>query len=270
MPIGERRGIGRYEAFLRGLRDGGLSCRIGCQEIPAAAGKILHPVFASFGSRRQLRILGADGHAWYRRDPARERKTMESSDKAALRAKYLAVRRALTDPECSRRSASVMDRLWSVLEFRAADTVLSYVSSKDHEVDTRCAIERMIEEGRRVAVPAVAAHGRLAWRRLSSLSDLEPGRFGILEPMPSCESVLDLGEESVALIPGIVFTPRGDRIGYGGGYFDRFLAGFHGTSIGLSFDFQVVETFEPDTHDRRLDLVVCESAVYRRSQGAGR
>jgi 5-formyltetrahydrofolate cyclo-ligase len=64
------------------------------------------------------------------------------------------------------------------------------------------------------------------------------------------------------LVPGILFSARGQRIGYGGGYFDRFLAGFPGTSIGLAFDFQICRSLPEESHDVRLDFVVCESAVH--------
>ena len=104
----------------------------------------------------------------------------------------------------------------------------------------------------------------MEWRRVRQLSELSLGRFGILEPQDGSPVVESFAEGTVVLVPGIVFTPRGDRIGYGGGYFDRFLKTFTGVSIGLCFDFQVVEQLETEDHDVAMNIVVTENAVYRR------
>ena len=207
-------------------------------------------------------------------------------EKTVIRRKYLAARRALSPDEWAARSRAVHDQLAEVDEFREATTVLTYVSPKDNEVDTQALIESMLTQGVCVLVPIAEKDRQLTWSRLKALSELGPGRFGILEPLPEFVRPMDPPDDAVVLVPGIAFTRDGYRIGYGGGYFDRFLAGFRGVSIGLAFDLQTIRQgderkkgtvpsrpptadsvgtvsfFQP--HDVPVDIVVTESATYRR------
>lgn len=193
----------------------------------------------------------------------------ENNTKAAIRREYLAARQALSAAEWAERSRAVLERLASVAEFRDATTVLTYVSSKDNEVDTQASIESMLTRGVCVVVPIAGEDCRLTWSRLESLSELGPGRFGILEPLPEFVRPTDPPDSAVVLVPGIAFTRDGYRIGYGGGYFDRFLADFGGVSIGLAFDLQILQRETTDAaslfqpHDAPVDIVVTESSTYR-------
>ena len=206
----------------------------------------------------------------------------DNSAKAVIRGEYLAARKALPVEEWAARSAAVRERLAGVAEFRDAATVLTYVSSKDNEVDTQALMASMLAKNVRVLVPVAGKDRRMTWSRLEALSELGPGRFGILEPLPGFARPTDPPGDAVVLVPGIAFTPDGYRIGYGGGYFDRFLAGFEGISIGLAFDLQMalqeerktgtvpsdrvpegdgtVPVFQP--HDVPVDIVVTESSTW--------
>lgn len=185
------------------------------------------------------------------------------SDKTILRQRLLAERRRLDPADALRRSAAVRDRLWLVPEFLAAKCVFTYVSAKDNEVDTRIVIDWLLAEGREVACPAAAPRHTMAWRQIESLDDLAPGRFGIPEPDAGRCPAIAPGPSTVVLVPGIAFSRNGHRIGYGGGYFDRFLVGFPGTSIGLAYDFQIVNTVPTGPHDIAVNIVVTESATER-------
>ncbi|MCC6486046.1 MAG: 5-formyltetrahydrofolate cyclo-ligase [Candidatus Hydrogenedentes bacterium] len=188
--------------------------------------------------------------------------------KQYIRSRSLAIRRALGREECIARSRAVLARLPVLPEFMRAPLVLTYVASKDQEVDTRPLFRLLSGEGRSVGVPRVAGRGAMEWRRVSGLSELAVGHFGIREPNDGAPLLESFPEGTVVLVPGIAFTRQGDRIGYGGGYFDRFLSTFGGVSIGLAFDFQIVETFELEDHDIPVDIVVAESSVYRREAQA--
>ena len=144
--------------------------------------------------------------------------------------------------------------------FRDAPWVLTYVASKDHEVETKGVIERLLSEGRRVAVPVMTGRENLAWVRLRSLDPLKPGRFGILEPELQ-EETTDWDSSAVCLVPGIAFNLEGHRVGYGRGYFDRFLARFTGLALGLAYELQLTATLEPEPHDRPMDAIITERRV---------
>jgi 5-formyltetrahydrofolate cyclo-ligase len=168
--------------------------------------------------------------------------------------------------EVRERSGAVYEHLLRLDVFRRASAVWTYVSSKPGEVDTRLVIESALAQGRPVACPAALPHGLLAWRMITRITELVPGLYDIWEPHPNARPVPDAMQSTVVLVPGIAFTQDCHRVGFGGGYFDRFLADFAGVSIGLCYDFQVVPAFPTDPHDIALDYVVSESKVFASSR----
>ncbi|MBI5094113.1 MAG: 5-formyltetrahydrofolate cyclo-ligase [Candidatus Hydrogenedentes bacterium] len=181
--------------------------------------------------------------------------------KAELRAQYLERRRLLTESEVTLKSAAISDLVRGLGEFARPAACLSYVASKDNEVDTKPLIQYLLDEGKNVLVPRVAPGGLLTWSRLQSLDDLEASPYGILAPRAPRLDTLPQSTAPV-LVPGIAFSSSGHRIGYGKGYFDRFLAGHGGLKIGLAFDIQITDLIQPDEHDVALDLIVTESRIY--------
>jgi len=181
--------------------------------------------------------------------------------KVTLRAYYLALRRAMPPETVAAAGKTIFERVLTLSEFRDAPAVLTYVASKDNEVETRPLIERALAEARPVWVPVAGAGGALAWSRLRALDELAPGRFGILEPEPAARRIGPPPQDAVCLVPGIAFSPTGYRIGYGGGYFDRFLAGFGGVAVGLAYERQLAPDWRPEPHDRRVDILVTEARV---------
>jgi 5-formyltetrahydrofolate cyclo-ligase len=187
-----------------------------------------------------------------------------SQDKAAIRRALLTRRRALTSDETRARGKAIEERLETLPEYAAAETVFIYVSSKDNEVGTHGLIEGALARGRPVAVPIAESRGRLLWSRLDAFDELAAGRFGILEPLPEFRRTVLPNASDIVVVPGIGFTPEGNRIGYGGGYFDRFLAGFTGVSAALAYSMQIVPSVPEEPHDVPVDIVVTESDVFRR------
>jgi len=185
-------------------------------------------------------------------------------DKAALRKEALARRIAMSPAEAAINNARIAAHLRAMAEYARARTCLFYVSSKHNEVDTHALIRESIAAGKRVLVPIAEPGGLLLWSRLESLAEVAPARFGILEPRAECRRLETPPPEAVAIVPLVAFTPACYRIGYGGGYYDRFLAGFEGVSIGLAFDVQRIDAFTPASHDVPLDYIVTESGVLKR------
>ena len=182
-------------------------------------------------------------------------------DKAELRASRLAWRRALTPEVFRAHSRAIAERLRSLPVFQNTPAVLTYVSVLDNEVDTLGIIEALCAQGRNVLVPAMAPGRKLLWCRIEHLDELAPARFGLLEPPPERRRLLEPPEGALCLTPGAAFNAQGHRIGYGGGYYDRFLPTLKGVAAGLFFEGQRAE-FAPELHDAPVDLVVTEAAVY--------
>ncbi len=157
------------------------------------------------------------------------------ADKSSLRSNYLAVRATIPPKRKELSDSAILSRLYEFPIFDDARLVLSYVSFGP-EVGTRALIDLLLGQGRRVAVPRVnrAAHS-MTFHEVSSLGELEPGTMGILEPAPDVPAVsVEEMVGSVCLVPGLVFDGAGHRVGYGGGYYDRFLAFYPGDKVGLA------------------------------------
>lgn len=197
--------------------------------------------------------------------------TAAAEPKAALRHQMLRVRAALGDG--ARRSADgrICAAVRALAAFQDADAVFSYLSF-GAEVDTRALIRAALEAGAAVALPRVAGRRILTWHIVRGLTGLVRSPFGMDEPAASAPVTSpDAFRAPVALVPGLAFDDAGFRLGYGGGFYDAFLAGFPGTSIGLVREAQRTVSLEAlgalDGHDRPVDLVASEEGV--RAAGGG-
>jgi len=182
---------------------------------------------------------------------------MEPS-KSEMRARISAAREALSPEDAAGRSERIRRRVLDVPEVRAAASVFAYVSC-GKEVDTHGLIRDLIAAGKTVLAPLITGDGIMEAHRIAALGDLAPGKFGILAPRtPS----LFAETPDVTICPGVAFSRRGDRLGRGKGFYDRFLAGHPGTfAIGLAYSIQVVEGVPATPEDRRVDLLVTEDGI---------
>jgi len=156
-----------------------------------------------------------------------------AEEKTALRRFYLERRAATAESEQRQMDEKIRQNLFFCAPYRSCRLLLIYVST-EHEVDTRGIIRQAILEGKRVAVPrCVPATGRLEFCEIGSLEELAPGTMGIPEPAPDASRLIWDFADSLCLVPGLCFDRLGYRVGYGKGYYDRFLADFGGDSLGL-------------------------------------
>ncbi|MDN5347099.1 MAG: 5-formyltetrahydrofolate cyclo-ligase [Clostridia bacterium] len=186
--------------------------------------------------------------------------------KKELRQKILAVRSALPVEEVDAKSRLIAAHLQALPEWREAAVVMLYVAFRK-EVETSGLICAALKEGKRVAVP-VCVKGRrelVPSEVLSFPGDLSPGTWGILEPRPDTFRPLAPETIDLVVVPGVAFDRRGNRLGYGAGYYDNFLSKLKpgARAVALAFGFQVVETTYPDAHDLPVDLIVTEDGVIR-------
>ncbi len=192
-----------------------------------------------------------------------------SLEKTRLRRQYLDVRRALSAEAWARGSEAVRRRLEAWPSYAQTRALLTYVSSKDNEVDTLAILRDALARGVEVLVPVMGREpGQMAWSRLLDLDALAPARFGVLEPMPAAQRLTTPPEDALCLVPGVAFTREGDRIGYGGGYYDRFLSSFPGETVGLAFDVQLADWIPVGRHDQPVRRVCAESAWHCRGRAA--
>lgn len=184
--------------------------------------------------------------------------------KEALRSTFRVRRSALSKEERARADLRIASRLLELPEVVRADCVFTYLSFGS-EVDTRFVITRCWEMGKRVCLPRCAAGYTLTWHAVEDLDHLVRSLFGMEEPAAGAPQAQPAGSVySVALVPGLAFDRRGFRLGYGGGYYDRFLPAFSGVSIGLCrSDLLSDELPSLSEYDYPVDLVVTDNEAIR-------
>lgn len=171
-------------------------------------------------------------------------------------------------PDKDQLSRKIVDTALSLPEIQAARTLLFYVDVRD-EVRTQHALPQALCSDRRVIVPWCNDSGELELFHLEELSELETGRYGILEPRPELrmrpKKCLPPGELDAVLVPGVAFDRTGGRLGHGKGYYDRLLTRVRPdcSLIGLAFECQVFEAIPMSEHDVRMNFVVTEQSEYR-------
>jgi len=180
-------------------------------------------------------------------------------EKAALRALLKQQRQALLAQAAGQSDAAITAGLLAWPLFARADVLLTYVSTPG-EVDTLALIRAALAQGKTVAVPRCLPERRMVFGRISALEELVPGAYGIPEPPPECPTA-EAGSNSLCLVPGLAFDSRGNRIGYGGGYYDRFLAGFPGISVGLVRQDFLKTALPAEATDRRVDYLAAETGI---------
>lgn len=187
------------------------------------------------------------------------------ADKSSLRSNYLTARRRIDPATKAALDARILERLAGFDLYADAGLVLAYVSY-GNEVDTRAVIESALASGKRVAVPRVLPHKhKMDFYEIDGMGDLEEGFKGILEPRCGVSSPLGTVDllGSVCLVPGLVFDSAGHRIGYGGGYYDRFLQFYPGDKIALARSAQVSSNPLPtESCDVPVDFIVTDSGVW--------
>jgi len=185
--------------------------------------------------------------------------------KNALRHHALSRRRSLLPAQRQRANAAITRRLTALPDFLAATRVLFYVSLGE-EVETRALLASSL--GKKTVFAPRVEGDRLEIHEISSMDQLQPGAFGILEPVAD-SPVVDASLVEVALIPGAAFDLRGNRIGYGKGFYDRLLPGVSALKIALAFDRQIVESIPAEPHDIAMDLLVTDERLvdFRKTGG---
>lgn len=171
------------------------------------------------------------------------------------------VRAALPDSACDARSAEIRKRLFGLAELQRAATVLAFASIRN-EVRTQPSIEAAWSASKRVALPRVQGD-ELSLHLVDPQTPLLPGSFSIPEPARDAPRI-EPGEIELALIPALAVDPRGYRIGYGGGYYDRLIPRLSkACTCALAYDFQLISEV-PELHfDVAVELVVTDARVIR-------
>lgn len=182
-------------------------------------------------------------------------------EKKVLRRSVFASRKAASDAEIKTNSDLLFAQVYELDMYKNADTVFAYMDY-NHEVMTVAFIEQCWRDGKTVAVPRVNGDV-MNFYVITSLDQLAPGCMGIPEPFAG-EEVDEQYEDAMMIVPGVAFDPMRDRVGYGGGFYDKYLERHpqHPT-LAVAFEFQIFDQVPTDVHDRKPDILVTEKRCIR-------
>ena len=184
--------------------------------------------------------------------------------KKQLRAEYLARRRTLPAKEKAALDQQITSLFVSLTSYRYAETLLLYYPRAD-EIDTRTILLNALAAGKKVALPCTNSDGTMVFRYIRSEDELIPGSFRIPEPSPDCPPFDPeaAGQGTLMIVPGLSFDKNGYRLGYGKGYYDRYLENRTIATAGLVYSDFISPKLPRGRYDLPVQFLVTEKGVLR-------
>ena len=182
--------------------------------------------------------------------------------KSTLRERMKLEREKLSKGEVRERSTLIVEQLLSLPEFFRSDVIHTYISSKKNEVDTHELIRVLLKRKKRVVVPiADKTTKSMKHSELFSLSELVGGAYGILEP--KMYRPVPAADLEVIVVPALAVDKKGNRLGFGAGFYDRFLHDIQLPTIVLAYDFQVIDDVPRENTDIPVSFIITEQEIIR-------
>lgn len=180
--------------------------------------------------------------------------------KQEIRNRGRALRAELDSQQRAALDAKIAQNVRRLYQYGPCQTIMIYVSTPI-EINTIPIIENALAEGKRVAVPrCIPGTRKMEFYYISSLDDLEPGSFSVMEPKEGLEMLTSF-DKCLMIMPGIQFDVNGYRIGYGKGYYDRYMAKFTGFSAGLCYDWELRRHLCHGRFDRPVNAIVTDGHI---------
>lgn len=175
--------------------------------------------------------------------------------KEELRKIVRGYRQALSNDDAAIKSITILNKLFATEQYKKAECVYCYIDFRN-EVKTMPLVRKALKDGKRVAVPRISGEN-MEFYYISGHDELEEGSFGIMEPAMSC--ALASETDALMIMPGIAFDKERHRIGFGGGFYDRYLEreNMH-FKIALAYQFQIFEQVPYEPHDICPDMVISD------------
>ncbi|MGM9537686.1 MAG: 5-formyltetrahydrofolate cyclo-ligase [Candidatus Onthomonas sp.] len=185
--------------------------------------------------------------------------TTTTETKAQFRARLRELERTLTPEQRAESDAILFRRFLSLPQMKESKTIFLFYGM-GAEPDTRLLLPELLKREKNVLLPRCLPGNRLELRQYRGEEHLLRHRYGMLEPDESCQ-ILPLETVDLALVPALCYDETGMRMGRGGGYYDRFLAGFPGKTVGLCRDVLLQRRVPAESHDRGVNLVLTETRL---------
>ncbi|SFH73030.1 5-formyltetrahydrofolate cyclo-ligase [Pisciglobus halotolerans] len=182
-------------------------------------------------------------------------------NKQKIRTDMIQLLKSYPKKEKQREEEKIMHTLFKTKMWKNAKTI-AVVMAQDFEFDTNKIIEKAWEEGKTVALPRAKAGGIMDVVPYSKDMQLERTSFGILEPARTL-TALSKKEIELIIVPGLAFSTDGFRVGFGGGYYDRFLKDYDGVTVSLVLEKQLIALPNPEPFDVPLDFLITADQIFR-------
>jgi len=180
--------------------------------------------------------------------------------KQELRKQALEVRKKIPLDEKRDLDRKIFENLVNFAEFSKAKLILTYFST-ELEIDTKQIIDFALKCGKIVAIPRCNAQNQLDFYKILDFTNLIETKMGIIEPIANPEHKVNDFNHSICITPGLGFDKFGHRIGYGKGFYDKFLANYTQKSIGLCYNSNVIDKILHDDFDKPVDMIATERKI---------
>lgn len=181
--------------------------------------------------------------------------------KNELRKEYKKIRNDIKNKV--KLSFQISDNLFNSEIYNNCKSVFCYASFGS-EADTTDIVLNSLARNKTVALPVCTdKNGNMDFYKINSFSDLIEGTYGILEPDTNICEKIEPNNKTLLTVPAVVFDKKGYRIGYGKGYYDRYLKKFNGISVGLCYNRCIIDEVPADKFDEKVDFIVCENFLIK-------
>jgi 5-formyltetrahydrofolate cyclo-ligase len=187
-----------------------------------------------------------------------------NAEKAALRVQLMKRIEALPGDYIAESDGGIFENMIGLPEFQSAATIFTYYSM-GRESDTRKIVEYALARGQTVALPVCMKHGVMDARAITSVAELSLSSYGLLEPLSSSRVIMPDALDFI-IVPALTYDGDGYRLGYGGGYYDRFLMRTRAFTAGVARERLLMEVLPREAHDMAVRCVVTESTERRKKQ----
>lgn len=180
-------------------------------------------------------------------------------DKKKIRKEKLATLKKISPEEKKRVEERIYKHLFATSYWKNAKTIALTVSQKI-EIDTLPIVKEAEKEGKRIVMPRAKKQRNMDFVPFTKETPMESSSFGLLEPAPHLAAI-EKDRIDLVIVPGLAFSRDGYRIGFGGGYYDRFLEDYSGTKIALVLEEQKIPLWKPESFDIPMDALITQDGI---------
>ncbi|PCK20832.1 5-formyltetrahydrofolate cyclo-ligase [Bacillus pumilus] len=182
--------------------------------------------------------------------------------KKELRLQTLAKLDQMSAEEFERNTSLLYEQLFQLPAWKQAE-MLALTMSRGKEVPTRPLMKKAWQEGKTVCVPTCFPDTKdMTFYEYTPHTKMKSSYFGLTEPDPETSAAVHKEAIDLMIVPGVCFDQQGYRVGYGGGYYDRYLADYHGVTLALCLSVQQIEHVPAETHDIPVSMIVSEKGTF--------